>query len=55
LTSGRQQLGHALNDAFACLKRHFHKVTLLKRLGQEQQSPGGREVVQLGSNRLSTF
>jgi hypothetical protein len=32
-----------------------HKVTLLKSLGQEQQSSGGREFVQLGSNHLSTF
>jgi hypothetical protein len=45
-----QNLGHSVNCTFACLECQFHKVTLFKRLRQDQQSAGDREVVQFGSN-----
>jgi hypothetical protein len=44
-----------VNFALACLKCQFHKVTLLKSLGQDQQAPSGGEVVQLGPNWLTIF
>ena len=40
-----------MNCTLAGLECHFHKVTLRKSLRQDQESPCGREYVQLGSNQ----